>query len=490
MKMTAIGIVFIAFISSVWAQINLSIYEVDGLTPFNNRSIPVGTHLKLVVASDSQSCWNGGVFISGQNRELGYLSGSGKDPNTLDWTGCHLAEAGPYALVLDWEDSLIQGFDLYSSDMNSLPGNWFVIDYMARAPGMANVGFYDYDSSWYDPVSTVVINQVPACDFNTDGHVNLLDFTAFSMYWQHSALPPGGAFADLDGDGAVDVNDLMEFTDYWMWELFEPIANLGDPNLGGAEPNEVEPIIVEPLPDPNMIYQIVDGNGLSEITITVGQSVTLYVDMMNVNDSNLWAFNIEADLSDPNLGAIDNRAYDPNNPPGPGAARILADPNRWEIFDSWGPGTQQPEGIYLGAVSASGAFDDGHLASFVFTCHGAGDVVVNLINYDSTSTCGENLYPTLEGILIHQIDPTPESMAMPSSPESPMLFADESFAVEESVEMSGSRMTAVQEPVEAVSEEQMIQFLADIWQEDSELQQTISEEEWKEFINSVEESYQ
>lgn len=490
MKRIAICVVLAAFISPIWAQVNLGIYEVDGITPFNNRSIPVGAQLKLIVASDSQTAWSGGVFLSGQNRELGLLEGSGKDSETLDWTGCHFAEAGPYALVLDWDDSLIQGYDFYSSDSNFLAGNWFVIDYTATAPGMSNVGFYDYGSSWDDPTSTVVISQVPACDFNADGHVNLLDFTLLSTYWQNMTLPPNGQIVDLDGNGVVDVNDLMEFTDYWLWEPSVPIANMCDPNSGGQEPNVVEPNFIQPPADPNMIYRIVDGNGSNEVTINVGDSVTLYVDMMNVNSSTLWSFSVEADLSDPNLGSIDNRAYDPNNPPGPGTAQILADPNRWDIFDNWGPGVQQQEGIYFGAVSASGAFDDGHLASFVFTCQGSGDVVINLINYDSTSTSGESLYPTLEGIMIHQVEPMPESMAMSSSPESAMGFSGESLAAQESVVMLSPEVATAQEPAESVSKEEMVQFLNDIWQEDSSLQETMSPKEWDAFIKSVEESYQ
>lgn len=491
MRKVSVYFVFLALFSPLFAQVALNVYEADGVTLFNNRNITVGTKLKLIVASDSNEFWSGGLFIAGQNRNLSRLDGIGKDPNSQDWTGCHWAEAGPYALVADWEDSLIQGFDLFSSDCNSLPGSWFVVDYTALAPGDPNVGFYDYDISWDTSNARVTIHQVPASDFNTDGIVNILDFSVLSSYWQRSDLCSGSwQVADLDDSGIVDVNDLIEFADNWMWRrppLGFPVSDPGDPNQ--SEPNAVEPNLIEPTLDPNMIYSIVDANGYNEITLSVGDSVTLYVDMTNVNDSNLWAFNIEADLLDPNLGSIDNRAYDPNDPPGPGSARILAGPNLWDMFSGWGPGAQQEAGIALSGVSSSGTFVDGHLASFVYTCQSPGDIVLYLVNWDSTNTIGESVYPTLDGIVIHQVEALGRSMATSGGSERSMAAAQEIVDMpgEESVDRF-SRDVA-EESVEAISQEEMIQFLEELWTQDGGIQDAVSKEEWNEFIKSVEESY-
>jgi hypothetical protein len=139
-KTTMIG-VFLTLFLPLFAQVSFQLRESDGVTSFNNRNIPVGTKLTVAVSSDSNDFWSGGLHLSGQYRSLGRLDAAGKDPNTLDWAGSRTTEAGPYALVMDWEDSNIQGFDLYSSDSNSAPGDWFILDYTALAPGESKIGF-------------------------------------------------------------------------------------------------------------------------------------------------------------------------------------------------------------------------------------------------------------------------------------------------------------------------------------------------------------
>jgi hypothetical protein len=449
-------IVFLGMVTLATAAVTLDVYESDGVTLFDHRNIRVGTELKLIVSSDSNDLWSGGLFLNKENRDLGYLSGSGYDSNTRDWADCHYSDAGSEPYVCAWEDSLIQGFDFFTSlEEDAEPGDWFMVNYVALAPGEPNVGFYDYAASWYDPNAFVFLHQVPRADFNTDGIVNLLDYSLLAACWlQENCTDPEGCLrADIDGDAAVDVNDLFLFADSWLW---------------GADFN---PSPSGPQPDPNLIYSIVDAEGLGEITMAIGESITLYVDMDSIDpDNSIWAFEIEVDISDPNLGFIDNIAYDPNNPPGEGTARILAGPYRWEAFDRWGSGYLQQEGIYLTGVSASGAFDDGYLASFVYTCQATGDVVLNLSNLDSTSTSGSMLYPTVQNLVIHQYDP----------------FEDESMMMSS---MSMDTMSTVEQAVPEVSPEEMLLFLEDLWNTDSEIQNTIDEKEWKEFIKSVEKSY-
>jgi len=443
--------VLLGLISSVNAEITIRVYESDGMTLFDGRKIPVGTELKLIVASDANDFWRGGLFLRDGSRDLAALSGSGYDPNTWDWTDCHYSSAGLEALVTWWEDSVIEGFDLFSDPNDRAPGNWFCIDYTALAPGDPNVGIYDYSISWDEPNDSIVFCQVPPSDFNLDGLVNFLDYTLLASCWQEDDCtdPNGCQKADLDADGVVDCNDLMLFAADWLW--------------GAPEPNE--PTREDPLPDPNLIYQIVDANGLDEITINVGQTVTLYVDMVTVDVNEVWAFDVEVDISDPSLGSIDNTAYDPNNPPGTGTARILAGPDRWAIFDGWGPGYEQEQGITLSGVSAGDAFEDGHLASFEFTCLGAGDVILTLLNSSTISTTGQPCYPTVEEILIHQTDPNTQMMASSS-----MILS----------------LMAVNEPsIPSLSPEQMIEFLETIWLQDEGIQEMISRKDWQAFLNSI-----
>ncbi|MHC4951534.1 MAG: hypothetical protein ACYTEU_11205, partial [Planctomycetota bacterium] len=145
MRNLAFCTVFLGIIALSSAKVTLEIYESDGVTLFDNRKITVGTELKLIVSSDSNDLWSGGVFLDGESRELGFLFGSGYDPNTRDWTDCHLSDSGSEPYVYAWEDSLIQGFDLFTSpEDDAAPGDWFVIDYVALEPGEPNVGFYEH----------------------------------------------------------------------------------------------------------------------------------------------------------------------------------------------------------------------------------------------------------------------------------------------------------------------------------------------------------
>jgi len=199
-------------------------------------------------------------------------------------------------------------------------------------------------------------------------------------------------------DGIVDCNDLAFFAGYWLWGI--PDSDSGDPNDPDDPGDPNDPGDPAPIEDPNTVYSIVDVYDSNEITIEVGDTVTLYVNMTIYGDNNVQIFHIEINISDPNLGSIDNTAYDSSNPPGLGTARILASP-RTSGFDYWGPGLKQQEGIELLGVNIDGPISDGHLASFEFTCDGEGDVTLNLIDWMSY---GEPVYPMLKSMTIHQVD--------------------------------------------------------------------------------------
>jgi hypothetical protein len=146
------------------------------------------------------------------------------------------------------------------------------------------------------------------------------------------------------------------------------------------------------MPDPDVFYSIVDVNGLNEITLYTGDSITLYIDQNSLN-SDVLSFDLEATISDPNLGWIDN---DPA-----GSAAILSWGN---ILDFIQPGYTQSEGIRFYAVKF-GNIQDGAIAAFNYTATDVGDVTLDLINYDMSNA-------GLEPILIHQVVSPAETVQM------------------------------------------------------------------------------
>ena len=147
MRKLLVLIFTVAIVPLTMGDIILEIFEADGETAFNNRDIMVGTKLTLLISSDSNDYWSGGLFIDGNDRAFGTLYGSGYDPNSRDYNDCHLDAAGEFAKVTSWKDSLRYGFDLYTfypidgnSDSNStMSGEWFLINYEATVAGDCNV---------------------------------------------------------------------------------------------------------------------------------------------------------------------------------------------------------------------------------------------------------------------------------------------------------------------------------------------------------------
>ncbi len=417
------------------AQIALRVCEADGVTPFDGHDIMVGSKLTLIVSSDTDDYWSGGLFIAGQDRALAILSGRDSDLNTRDCTQSHYEAAGNMAKVTAWKDSDIWGFDLYGSDINVIAGDWFIIDYEAISLGDPNVGFYDYSISWNDTTSLLTFHHVPTRDFNRDEIVDISDYVTLASCWldENCSDPNWCGGTDISRDSWVDMVDFALFEKYWLW---------------GAPPGE-EPNYPDEPADPNIIFSIVDTNGLDEITINVNDSITLYVDMVTTGE-NVHIFNVEADISDPNLGSIDNTEYDS------GTARILAEP-RSEGLDYWGPGIYQEEGIELFGTSSGAPMSDGHMASFLYTCNGRGDVTLELINWDSSGTVG------LESIIIHQTDPN-------------------------SQEMMGSAMSGMLMEQQTQVDE-LVRWLEELWLYDEEVREIYSKDEWDAFVDSVKNVY-
>jgi hypothetical protein len=241
-----------------WGQITLEVYESNGEMPFDfNDSIMVGTKLTIILISDSNSYWSGGLFITDQDRALGTLVGRGLDPNgpnARDYVDSHCESAGDFARVTAWKDSSIWGFDLYtfypvdgnSDDNSTVPGEWFIIDYEADEVGGCNIGFYDYSVSWSDANYFLSFSHSPTRDLNSDGKVDLIDFAIFSLQWDTSGCddPSWCHGADLNRDGIVDNDDLVLFIDYWLWpdsqtatesERSELNSGLEQPDMQGMQ---------------------------------------------------------------------------------------------------------------------------------------------------------------------------------------------------------------------------------------------------------------
>lgn len=436
MKKTLIIAIVCCFTSITSAQITLDVYESDGQTVFDNRDIMVGTKLSFVVSMDSTypnnvDYWSGGLFIASDNRFLGDLIGRDYDPNTRDWTGSHFDNAGEHAKVTSWDDSQRWGYDLYGSDVNNSVGDWFIIDYEAIGVGDPNVWFCDYDVSWDNPVSFKTFTQVPSRDFNNDGTVNYSDFLIFNTYWLSGSCsdPNWCDGTDIDTDGTVDSTDLALFADFWLWQ--SEYATI---------PGEHD----EPKPDPEFVCGIVDSNGLDEITLITGESITLYIDMEMTDSNNIMnLFGVEINISDPNSGSIDNTECPL------GTAQILAEP-RDEQFDYWGLGNYQQEGIQFFIASIETPIPGGNMVSFEYTCDAIGDVTLESVS---------PMIPSIQykKILIHQVAPKSQSMMMQPG-------------------------TITTQPLYEIAPEERVTFLEKTRVRGDGIREIMIEEEWDAFI--------
>lgn len=442
MKSLGMFCIFLGVGLSAAATIQVTVCDPIHLRPLPHHEVMLGSHVSLVVHSDANDLWSGGLFIHADYRDAGILSWrDSDDPNAPPDQASCLPAAGENAFILRWRDSWMSGYDLYADELSRTPGDWFVLDYMPLAEGTCLIHYYDHGTSFTvpDPNKTIALVNTASRDFNGDGVVNYEDFAIFSSFWmaQDCTDPNTCGGADLNRDGMVGLTDLLMFADFWLW---------GTPNW------PAEAAAAPIAPEPTISYTIVDPNGLSEVVIPVGDSIRLYLDKTTI-EQNGYIFYLEVLISDPNLGWIDNTPYDPNNPPGSGTAELLATP-RTTLFDSWGPGYVQYEGIQFLAASLNDPIEDGPIASFVYTPTAPGTVTLSLESHIDDERLG------FGPIVLHQYEP------------------------EGQMNMTSGGDSTGTEPVS----EEMVQKLEAMWDETPELRETIEEERWTEFLDIVKSS--
>jgi hypothetical protein len=213
--------------SATLGEVFTKVYLADGKTPLEladpnipllllYRDVMAGTRLTIIVSSDSGGYWGGDLAMTGEDRNYGLLSARDYSETTHDWAGSRLPAAGNMARVWEWQEPDIQGFNL-EGHRSSVAGDWFIIDYTATSVGVCNVGFYDYNVSWVDPIYYLTFFHVPTRDFNSDTKVDFADFAIFASCWQGVVCAgPDWCKGDLDMDGWVDLNDLILFADFWL----------------------------------------------------------------------------------------------------------------------------------------------------------------------------------------------------------------------------------------------------------------------------------
>ena len=226
MKKLTTLVLFLSVASTATGAVSTRVCLADGNTPleladanipFVYRDIMVGTKLTIIVDSNIAEYWTGSLAIADANMNYGVLSGRGPLVSG-DWSGSHFDSAGNEAVVWDWEELCIDGFDLYTGSTNIEVGDWFIIDYNALEIGNCNVGFYDHSVSWFEPIYYLTFSHVRTRDFNNDTRVNFFDFAVLASYWRATECsePSWCEGTDLNTDGKVDSNDLRLFVDYWL----------------------------------------------------------------------------------------------------------------------------------------------------------------------------------------------------------------------------------------------------------------------------------
>jgi hypothetical protein len=192
---------------------------VDAAHPAVYRDIMVGTHLVIVVSSDTGGeIWSGGLRLSGDDANNATLSGRGYDPVSFSYLDTPLPSAGRWAAA--WASPSTEAFDIvFNNSRDAVAGDWFICDYRAERAGSATVKVYDYAADIEVLVETLFFTHVASRDFNRDGLVNFEDFALLAKHWRAPVAPDadsGETGFDLATNRRIDIDDLSLFTQYWL----------------------------------------------------------------------------------------------------------------------------------------------------------------------------------------------------------------------------------------------------------------------------------
>jgi hypothetical protein len=233
MLLLAVFVVVLA--SATQAKVWTTVYRCDEKTPLAAidpnypsvyREVMVGTHLVMVVSSDTAEYWSGKLRMSLEDAEDAILDGRGYVAVPLNYPDSCLEAAGETARVWSFYNMTGRGF--YLRTTNVMPtlngrlttaGDWFILDYYAKQVGLCDVSLFAGTGPSEILLETLSFAHVPSRDFNGDGIVDFADFAQFSSQWRsipapHSNSP--GASVDLNLDGQIDLNDLVLFSEYWL----------------------------------------------------------------------------------------------------------------------------------------------------------------------------------------------------------------------------------------------------------------------------------
>jgi hypothetical protein len=237
MRTLFVAAVVLAFASMIQAEVWTSVYRCDEKTllpaadpnqPSVYRDIMVGTHLVLVVSSDTPGYWFGELYIPAEDIAYGRLDGRGYVTEPINYTGSSLEAAGKRPRVVPFQNAVGTGFQLNTD--RSGAGDWFILDYRATGVGFCDVMLY---TTTVDPeilTESLSFSHVPSRDFNGDAVVDFADFARLSLQWRSAVdMDPNATHMDLDSDRRIDLRDLALFSEYWLerTDCIEPVV---DPN--------------------------------------------------------------------------------------------------------------------------------------------------------------------------------------------------------------------------------------------------------------------
>jgi hypothetical protein len=218
---------------------------VDANQPTVYRDIMVGTHLVLIVSSDSDGPWTGALYTSWEDASCGALTGRGYVPVWQNYDGSCLKAAGWGALVWDYQ-GMGAGFELSTADKFSVPsldpfaGDWFIFDYHARAVGSCRVTLYSGAVGQRTLTETLSFTHVVSRDFDDDKTVDFEDLALLTLRWRTTVdSDPNSPSTrlDLNSDQQIGAQDLALFSEYWL-EQIDSVEPTVDPNELALDPGQ------------------------------------------------------------------------------------------------------------------------------------------------------------------------------------------------------------------------------------------------------------